>query len=93
MAQSIHAANDGPLYSYDASNASAAFEAPATAATSFLQSKVVWAFGIIVAFVLARILTQRQKLPAGVKRLPKIPGTRQLSSRAQDWHNQANNHL
>lgn len=75
MAQSIHASNDAGLYSYEAGNTSA-FDGVQSDAPEFslLHSRAVWAFSIVVAFLIARIFTQKQKLPAGVKRLPKIPG-------------------
>lgn len=76
MSQSVHGAHEA-VYSYDASNASAytgvSAESPVAAEFSLLHSRAVWAFSLLLAFLVARVFTQK-KLPPGVKRLPKLPG-------------------
>lgn len=83
MSQSIQAAQEQSIYSYDASNASdyagLKAETPVTTDFTLYDSKAVWAFGLVVALVLAQIFRQRQKLPVGVKKLPKLPGKPSLS--------------
>lgn len=85
MSQSIQAEQEHPFYSYDdASNASSYAGAEdrslISSEFSILNSRAFWALGLLAAFVVIRIVTQREKLPAGVKRLPKLPGMYAMSS-------------
>ena len=75
MSHSIR--QDGGLYGLGdaASNASALFEnASFPSDFSFLQSKVLWGFSLLLAFVVAKAFGSKQKLPAGTKPLPKMAG-------------------
>lgn len=76
MAETIQASADS-LY-YSANNASdyagVTVDSPVAPGFSLLHSRAIWAFGLLIAVVLAKIVTTRPKLPAGTKELPKIPG-------------------
>ncbi|KAF2716666.1 putative P450 monooxygenase [Polychaeton citri CBS 116435] len=77
MAQPVKAAQGSTLYSYeDRLNASDGSAVDGAASTEFnpMNSKLVWGFSILLVLVIARIFTNRSKLPAGVKRLPRLPG-------------------
>ena len=42
--------------------------------SSFLQSKVIWGFSLLLVVVLAKVFGSKEKLPAGTRPLPKLPG-------------------
>ncbi|KAK5124850.1 hypothetical protein LTR85_001040 [Meristemomyces frigidus] len=73
MSQSIQAAHDHSKY-YEAGNTSgfADMSAETPVVLSLFSSQAFWALGLLLAFVLGRF-TQKQKLPEGFKRLPKLP--------------------
>ncbi|KAK4549522.1 hypothetical protein LTR36_006519 [Oleoguttula mirabilis] len=73
MSQSIQAAQEESYGGSDNASGSASLNAETAAALSLLDSRAVWALGLLLAFVLGRV-TQKQKLPAGFKRLPKLAG-------------------
>lgn len=77
--QHVEVAHGEPFVAAD-TNASFAenINAATTAATGFalLQNpKVALGFCLVFVFVLERVLRGRRKLPAGVKPLPRLPGT------------------
>lgn len=75
MSQTIQAAQEhARYYVSNASNHLAGLKVEAPVAAALLDSRALWALGVVVALVLARIFTQKPKLPAGVKRLPRVPG-------------------
>lgn len=79
MSQSVKAIQESVLPLTDSYDNSSYTEQPLLEASlptdfSFLHSKAVWAFATILILVLARIFGSKQKLPAGVKRLPGLPG-------------------
>lgn len=80
MAQSIEVHETQLRFAAD--NASeavehAGIEGPAAVRLTFLSPTVVLGFSLILFFVIAKAfgLGKKQKLPPGVKRLPRLPGT------------------
>lgn len=74
MAHSIR--EDSGLYSYGdaASNVTAFLADTLPSDFSLLHSKVVWGFSLVLVLVLAKVFGSKDKLPAGAKRLPYLPG-------------------
>ena len=63
---------------YGADNASASgqdYMSPVPSGFSLFQPRVALGFGLILLIVLARVFGGKRKLPAGVKPLPRLPGT------------------
>jgi len=77
MAQSIQSSAEQMLYSSDnASSTSTNPLSPVTSGSFFLQPRVAIGFSLLLLIVLARVFgAGKQKLPPGVKRLPRLPGT------------------
>lgn len=79
MAESIQVSNSAGLFGA-ADNASAGptagIEAPAPTKLTTFSPTVIFGFSLIVLFVLAKAfgLGKKQKLPPGVKPLPRLPG-------------------
>lgn len=76
MSQSVQPAQEQSKY-YDSNNtpsfAGMGADAESSGGLSLLNSQAVWALGLLLSFALGRF-TQSQKLPAGFKKLPKVPG-------------------
>jgi hypothetical protein len=80
MSQSIEPAQEHMLFpSGGFGNASAFLETSGLTPELFAdvsQSKFVWAVSLLLLLGLARLLTSgKQKLPPGVKPLPRLPGS------------------
>jgi hypothetical protein len=45
---------------------------------AFLRSTLIYVGFLVAFFILAKIITPKQKLPVGVKRLPRLPGAYSL---------------
>ena len=78
MSQSVHAQQWPSHHTHDnvinASNyGGAQTEPPVVSEFNFVNSRVFWLLALVVALAVAH-LTRKENLPAGVKRLPKLPG-------------------
>lgn len=79
MSQSVYGGQESSHFAYDdalntSQYAGVQAESPVTPEFSFVNSRVFWAFGLLIALVLAQLAARKERLPAGVKRLPKLPG-------------------
>ena len=74
MAHSIREESGQYSYGDAASNATAFLGDSLSSEFSILHSKVLWGFSLLLVIVLARVFGSKDKLPAGAKRLPSIPG-------------------
>jgi hypothetical protein len=79
MSQSIQPAQEQMLFPSGSGNASAFLETSGLTPELFAdvsQSKFVWAVSLLLLLGLARLFTSgRNKLPPGVKPLPRLPGS------------------
>lgn len=79
MSQSIQPAQEQMLFPSGSGNASAFLEVSGLTPELFAdvsQSKFVWAVSLLLLLGLARLVTSaRNKLPPGVKPLPRLPGS------------------
>lgn len=78
MSQSVYAQQGPSHYIHDnaintSDYASAQTESPVVSEFTFLNSRVFWLLALLVALAVAH-LARKENLPAGVKRLPKLPG-------------------
>ena len=82
MAQSIQSVSEQMLYSAgNASSDAANMLTPVPAGFSFFQPRVALGFSLLLLIVLARVFgAGKQKLPPGVKRLPRLPGMSTLAT-------------
>ncbi|OQO03054.1 hypothetical protein B0A51_18603, partial [Rachicladosporium sp. CCFEE 5018] len=81
MEASIQVSSDRMPYHEDNSSVAAAATSTSdlqpvlsTDLTPLLHSKFLWGASLLLFFFIARAFTSKQKLPAGVKRLPRLPG-------------------
>jgi hypothetical protein len=78
MSQSIEPAQEHMLFPSGFGNASSLLETSGLTPELFAdvsQSKFVWAVSFLLLIGLARlVISGRQKLPPGVKALPRLPG-------------------
>nr|OQO17441.1 hypothetical protein B0A51_16079 [Rachicladosporium sp. CCFEE 5018] len=81
MEASIQVSSDRMPYHEDNSSVAAAAASTSdlqpvlsTDLTPLLHSKFLWGASLLLFFFIARAFTSKQKLPAGVKRLPRLPG-------------------
>lgn len=65
---------DGVAASNYSSQASLFAETSMPSDFSLLHSKVVWAFTLLLAFVVAKILGSKSELPPGTRPLPALKG-------------------
>lgn len=79
MSQSIQPAQEQMLFPSGSGNASAFLEVSGLTPELFAdvsQSKFVWAVSLLLLLGLARLVVSgRNKLPPGVKPLPRLPGS------------------
>ena len=79
MAQSIQSVHEHMLYASadNATSHSTNILDPVPSGAFSFQPKVIVGFALVLLIVLARVFgAGKQKLPPGVKRLPRLPGTR-----------------
>lgn len=75
MAQSIQSGSEQMLYASDNASESANVLSPVPSGFSFGHPRVAIGFTLLLLIVLARVFgAGKQKLPPGVKRLPRLPG-------------------
>lgn len=80
MAQAVLAKQEPSLSSYqDVMNLSSMteplrVETPVSAEFDMLNSTTVWSFSLLFVILIVRVLSRKQKLPAGAKQLPRLPG-------------------
>lgn len=49
-------------------------ETPVSSTFHMLNSTTVWGFSLLIVLLIVRVFASKQKLPAGAKQLPRLPG-------------------
>lgn len=80
MSQAVLAKQEPTLSSYeDTMNQSSPLEpfhveTPVSSDFNVLKSTTIWGFSLLLIILIVRLFGRQQKLPAGAKQLPRLPG-------------------
>lgn len=80
MSQPVLAKQEPTLSSYEETlNQSASLESfhvetPVSSGFTMMNSTALWGFSLLIVILIVRVFGRGQKLPAGAKQLPRLPG-------------------
>lgn len=80
MAQAVLVKQESTISSYqDIMNQSSTtepfrVETPLSSEFNLLNSATAWGFSLLAIILIVRVFARKQKLPAGAKQLPRLPG-------------------